>query len=313
MTELPDPIPGQALPRSSLIIPSCNRPQLLWETVQSILSGVEVPTELIIIDQSDHPADSPARFGTDRECEIRHIHSRVKGTSRARNDGLRAARHDIIVFADDDMLAAPGWYGVLVRSLLGAGQRAVITGRVPAAPGQAGEFTPSTKDDETPAMYHGRIGQDVLFTGNMALYRAAFTEVGLFEERLGPGTSFPAAEDNDFGFRLLETGYQIHYVPEAVLYHRGWRPGNTYLRLRWCYGRGQGAYFAKHIHWRDRYMLRRLLRSARSHLVRLGRRLVRERSIAYAEAVYLAGLLSGAGQWLLTTRPTGRPSLPEGR
>ena len=102
--------------------------------------------------------------------------------------------------------------------------------------GQSVTFAPSTKVDTAPAVYHGRLHEDVLYTGNMAMDRSAARAVGVFDERLGPGTSFPSAEDNDFGFRLLEAGYRIVYVPEALLYHRAWRSERDYVRLRWSYG-----------------------------------------------------------------------------
>jgi GT2 family glycosyltransferase len=135
----------------------------------------------------------------------------------------------------------------------------------------------------------------------MALHRSTFVEVGEFDERLGPGTVFPGAEDNDLGFRLLEAGYSIHYVPEAVLYHKAWRSAREYLPLRWNYGLSQGAFLAKHMRLSDRYMLGRL----RADLYRHGNRLVRQdlrrsRGQIYADAIYILGLLCGAARWLLT-------------
>jgi cobaltochelatase CobN len=91
----------------------------------------------------------------------------------------------------------------------------------------------------------------------MAIRRETLREVGGWDERLGAGTSFPAAEDNDLGFRLLEAGYRIAYHPEAVAWHRAWRAERDYLPLRWAYGRGQGAYYAKHAALSDAYMVRR--------------------------------------------------------
>src|SRR5579859_8077465 len=57
MSSLSQCAPGD-LPPTTLIICSRNRPQLLQEAVESVLRGREVPTELLIIDQSQaaHPA-----------------------------------------------------------------------------------------------------------------------------------------------------------------------------------------------------------------------------------------------------------------
>jgi GT2 family glycosyltransferase len=295
------------LPPTSLIICSRNRPQLLLETVQSVLQGDDVPTELIIVDQSDAPHAQLATLTSDRPCAIRYLHVQSRGVSQARNDGIAAAQYDILAFTDDDVFVAPAWYGALIGALVAAGPRSVITGRVLATAAETpGGFAPATVISETPAIYQGRLQRDVLEAGNAALYRAATDEIGGYDPRLGPGTRFPAGEDNDFGLRLLSAGYRIAYVPEAVIYHRAWRSKNDYWRVQWNYGIGQGAYYGKYLSLRDRYMLGRLVRL----LLRSGRRLVRrlryEPLRAWGHAVYAVGVCCGVARWL-----AGRPGRGE--
>src|SRR4030095_9648053 len=91
------------LPGASLIIPSRNRPELLLAAINSILSGEEVPTELIIIDQSNVPHPTLTTFSTDRACDIRYVWTDSIGASRARNAGIAMARREIIVFTNDDL------------------------------------------------------------------------------------------------------------------------------------------------------------------------------------------------------------------
>ena len=105
----------------------------------------------------------------------------------------------------------------------------------------------------------------------MAMYRSAIDCIGGFDERLGPGTCFPAAEDNDLGFRLLEAGFHIIYDPASVLYHRSWRTEKDYLPLRWGYGRGQGAYYARYLSLQDRHMIARMSLDVVRHAVPLRR------------------------------------------
>jgi GT2 family glycosyltransferase len=242
---------------------------------------------------------------------VRYLWSRSVGVSRARNLGIAAARQAVLAFIDDDVLAAPTWLERLVQALVAAGPGSVVTGQVrPTEAPAPGAFAPSLKVDESGAVHAGRVGQDVLYSNNMALPRAALEAVGGFDSRLGPGARFSAAEDNDLGFRLLEAGYRIVYVPEAVAYHRAWRAQREYLPLLWRYGRGQGAYCAKHLSLRDRYMLGRLVRHTLRHAARGVGLARRQRFQACAEGVYVLGLLAGAAEWLLTE--TGRDS-PEGR
>ncbi len=295
-----------ASPPVSLIICSRNRPGLLQDTVESVLKGEEVPAEIVIVDQSERAHPLLSSYTQARHAAIHYLWSSTRGLSRARSIAVDAASHDILVFLDDDMLVAPDWFGSIVRALLAAGPEAVVTGQVlPTAAELPGGFQLSIKVDPKPALYRGRIGRDELAGGHMATYRSVLAAVGGFDERLGPGSSFPAAEDNDLGFRLLEAGYSIRYVPEAVVYHRAWRTWRHYLPLRWNYGLGQGAFYAKHLHRHDMYMLRRAMQDVR-YFVRRPSRLVREPRWAGGYALFLLGILAGGARWLLNSAREGR-------
>ena len=191
----PDRSPAAAdlrLPDTSLIVCSRNRPVLLAETVDSILQGEAVPTELIIIDQSDVEHATLPDLATDRPCEMRDMWKRTAGLSRANNQGIAAACHDLLVFTHDDITVPADWFAAIVAAAVQAGPRAVVTGQVRAgAAPTAGGFAPATKVDEAPAVNAGRLIQDVVYPLNMALYRSAVDEVGGFDERLGPCTPFP--------------------------------------------------------------------------------------------------------------------------
>jgi GT2 family glycosyltransferase len=292
-----------SLPGTSLIIPSRNRPEFLLATVESLLQGDEVPSELIIVDQSKAPNPTIVNLTTHRTCEIRYLWTQFVGLSRANNRGIAAARHDLLIFTHDDVVVTAAWFGTLVQALLAAEMRSVVTGQVRLTEAERpGGFQLTIKVDEAPAVYEGRVGKDVLLPLNMAMYRSAAAEVGGFDVRLGPGTPFPGAEDNDLGLRLLEAGYRIIYVPEAVLYHRAWRTGEDYISLRWSYGRGQGAFYAKYLNLQDRYMLGRLGQDVGHYAYLFFWGLRHQRHRAYGHGMYVLGILSGAIQWLLTQR-----------
>jgi GT2 family glycosyltransferase len=289
--------PPTGLPSVSVVICSLGRPQMLRETVESVLAGHEVPAEIVVIDQSAERHAWLAGAGTVRGCEIRYVQSAERGVSRARNRGMREARGEVLAFLDDDVLVDRGWLGPLARAVRELGEQGVATGRVLEAPGgMPGGFAPALVAATEPAEYQGRIRRDVLEAGNMAVGRRTLMAVGGFDERLGPGTRFPAGEDNDLGLRLLAAGCRIRYVPDATIHHRAWRGPAEYLPLRWSYGVGQGAYYAKHLSLRDRYMLGRLARLLRHHLWLTVRRIRRPKA-ALGHAVYIAGVLRGAAGW----------------
>jgi GT2 family glycosyltransferase len=282
----------------SLIICSRNRPVLLEQVVTSVISGRSVPAEIVIIDQSDAP--HPGFNGVvDRACTtIRYNWKTDAGLSKARNAAIAVAQYDLFAYIDDDELAPREWLGTLIRKLNTAGTNCIVTGQVkPGAPEIPGGFSPSTITEEQPAVYSGRLDRDVLYAGNMAMSREVLRVLGGFDERLGVGTRFPGAEDNDFGLRLLQAGYKILYIPEAFVYHRAWR--NQYLSVRWRYGRGQGAFYAKYINDYNRYGVKRLRSDIRKYALRGCYRLRRERRKAFGDVIYICGLLSGASEWLL--------------
>ena len=299
----PQPEATHELPPSSLIVCSRNRSSLLNETIESILNGQEVPNEIIIVDQSDEPDTKLAAMSTERSCKIRYQWTKPLGLSYARNLGIKAARNEWLVFTDDDVLVTREWFGNLLQAFSDEGQRVVVTGRVLATQEHSsGGFAPSTKEDENPAVYEGRIGQDVLYSNNMALRKSAIEEIGDFDEHLGPGTRFPSGEDNDLGFRLLEADYRIVYVPQAVLYHRAWRTSQNFLALRRSYGIGRGAFYAKHLQWRDHFMLKRMVGDIRNHLIQFAFRLRSDRLQSYGDLALAGGIIYGAVYWLLTQR-----------
>jgi GT2 family glycosyltransferase len=201
------------------------------------------------------------------------------------------------------MLVEKDWFRALIDGLLAAGDRAVVTGRVlPGPEARAGGFVPALVSDSRPATYAGRLDRDVLAGGHMAAHRATFAEIGGFDERLGAGSAFPAADDNDLGFRLLAAGYRIVYLPEAIVYHRAWRPQREYLTMRWRYGRGKGGFYAKH------GLGRRIVRDIGRRVLAFPRRLLGEPRRAAGDAMYSMGILVGILQWSLRQRlPRGLP------
>jgi GT2 family glycosyltransferase len=297
------------LASASVIVPTRNRQTFVRELVSSIVAGETVPVEVVVIDQSDEADPELPDRAPERGCTLTYVHSDTRGASAARNEGIRLARSDVLVFVDDDVLATPTWLSTLVATLEGAGDGAVVTGQVRSGqPENDGGFAPSLNLDERGAVYEGRAAANVLWTGNMAIFRATMDRVGDFDERLGPGNKrFPGGgEDNDFCFRVLEAGDRVVYEPKAVVYHRAWRSQSDYVGVRWRYGRGQGGFYGKHLRVRDPYMLGQLTRHVLNCCGEAVRELPRSPRLAAGSAAYAAGIVTATLEWVVTQRLVAR-------
>jgi GT2 family glycosyltransferase len=288
---------------ASLLFCSRDRPRLLLDTVESVLQGDDVPAEIVIVDQSRAPHPELSDWSGGGPL-MRYIHSASRGLSVARNIAIAAAACDDLVIIDDDMFVDRRWFGALIGALRAEGPRVVVTGRVlpDAAANSPGGFVPALVTGAEKARYRGRLPGDVLAGGHMAARRAVFEQVGGFDARLGAGSRFPAADDNDLGFRLLKAGYAIVYVPEAVVYHRAWRPASEYLTMRWRYGRGKGGFYGKHLPAEPRYMAGRIVRDIGRRVLAFRTRIRRDARGAAGDAVYSAGVLLGVLEWTLGLR-----------
>ena len=194
---------------TSVVLCTRDRPVLAADMVDSLFAGRAVPGDFVIVDQSERPNPGLSTPKPVTGCRYRYIHSAARGLSRARNEGARLACQPILVFADDDMLVDPAWLEALVGALHDSGPGTVVTGRVVAWPEASGGYAPAIRTELEPRVYRGRADCDPLAAGNMAIHRRTFAALGGFDPRLGAGTAFPGAEDNDLGLRLLDGGYAI--------------------------------------------------------------------------------------------------------
>ena len=286
--------------RASVVIATRDNPELVVDAVESILAGTVVPDELIVVDQSDPVAPEVWALARSHPA-VRVVASSRVGQTRGRNDGIAASSAEALVLTDDDVLVDSRWLEHMLGALAVLGEGGAVTGRVLAGePEVAGGVALSLAPDPEPAVFEGRIRRDPLSGNSFALLRSVFEACGEFDERLGPGSKYPSADDNDFGYRLLRDGYRIQYVPEAIVYHRARRAGRALAGTLRDYGRGQGGFIAKHALMGDRWMLSRLWTGSRFWLRRIARRPLRERRLrGHGDVRYLLAFFGGAANWAL--------------
>ena len=213
-------------------------------TLALALAGLERQThpadriEVVVVDDgSPVPVERPA--GTPLDLVVVRRHNRSRGAAWARNTGVRAARHDILVFLDGDVIAEAGLVAEHVRWHAAVADAVTqgFTGYVSAAgidadavrdrPGSVAELLAGRPFDRPFPERHMALtgnltsGHDDLFrianTNNLGVRRAFFDTVGGFDE------SFKRAswEDIEFGYRAYARG--ALFVPARAA--RGWHQG----------------------------------------------------------------------------------------
>jgi GT2 family glycosyltransferase len=155
----------------------------------------------------------------------------------ARNRGAAAGDSEWIVFLDDDTAPAPD---LLDRYFAEAPSErvAVLAGGVrDEAPADVGSLPLAARFaalrapmDQSNTLGHGRWAYAQ--TANAAVRRAAFEEVGGFEERVRSGG------DADLCFRLREAGWALEERPEALVTHRNRTTLRALARQRARHGAG---------------------------------------------------------------------------
>ena len=106
----------------SCIIPTRHRAEALRRMFETFARSMRQPDEILVIDASD--AD---QRGTEDVCrnppagmtsELRYLPAVQRGAAVQRIQGLEAARHDLLLFSDDDVLVQPDCLERMERAML---------------------------------------------------------------------------------------------------------------------------------------------------------------------------------------------------
>ena len=210
------------------------------------MKSLRLSDELIVVDSASRDA-STRRVAA--EAGARVIRVERPGTSRARNTGWRAAKGTIVAFTDDDCEVPQGWtehieaafadpvVGFLTGRVLGDREASIASAAV------VGEEPQRFDRDSDPAGFGSG--------ANMAFRREALEMIGGFDQGMGPGTPFRAAEDHDAFWRVLRSGWVGLFDPNIVVTHRLWRTRMRSITREYAYGVGAGALAVKLIRGHD--------------------------------------------------------------
>jgi len=207
----------------SVVIPTYNRVEALRVVIPALIRSDVRPDDFEIVVADSHSTDGTAGYLGEIAAvhpHVRYVPGPYSGRAAARNAGIDAARGEIVLFTDADIIAAPDLLSRHVarheaeRSVAIVGMELQVATLAEYA---ALRDRPSLRRPLHPP---GRTRLSWLYflTGNASVRRADLLHVGKFDENF---TGY-GHEDLELGFRLQAAGIRIRYDAAAVNYH--WHP-----------------------------------------------------------------------------------------
>jgi glycosyltransferase involved in cell wall biosynthesis/radical SAM superfamily enzyme YgiQ (UPF0313 family)/ADP-heptose:LPS heptosyltransferase/tetratricopeptide (TPR) repeat protein len=114
-------------PLVSVIVPTHNRPEMLVETIRSILNQSYRNFEIIVVNDAGADVEGVVHH-LNRDGNITYVrHSRNRGLAAARNTGIRVSRGKYLAYLDDDDIFYPDHLETLVNFLEGSAFQVAYT------------------------------------------------------------------------------------------------------------------------------------------------------------------------------------------
>lgn len=207
---------------ATIVVPTLNRGGYLADCLADLLAQRQRPLEILIVDQSDAPDPASAAIAASHPDVISHHRVGFRGLPRARNYGWQHARHEAIVFVDDDIRCGPELVSEHLRALRRPGVGIVAGGiDTPHGPpdrrGRPGTYRRWTATPLRGFAARGETVADHAAGCNFSAWRHALAAVGGFDEALGVGAAL--YEELELCLRVKRGGFRVHFHGAARLDH----------------------------------------------------------------------------------------------
>ena len=222
----------------SIIIPTYNRLTRLKQVIAAIEHQTYALDDVEVIVVSDGSTDgTDAYLSTIKtSLNLRYVLQQNAGPAAARNNGIRNAQGDIILFIDDDVVPSPQLLTEHMRIHTNR-PNMVVLGPMLNPPDFV--FSPwvaweqAMLEKQYNAMQQGKFSTTArqFYTGNTSLPRHILLLSGGFDER------FRRAEDIELAYRLNQHEIEFMFIMTAVGYHYAERSFNSWIQTPYSYGR----------------------------------------------------------------------------
>ncbi|MGB2984333.1 MAG: glycosyltransferase [Phycisphaerae bacterium] len=235
----PDP------PLVSVVVPTCNRREILQRCVDALVKQTYSNYEVIVVDDgsTDDTPQFLARFAADHpDLRIRCLRNESNiGANPSRNRGIREAKGKFVAFADSDCIAYPDWLENLLRGFTSDRVAAVVGLAESPAPTNIYELT-IRGTQRVP-----RAGRANRLVGcNMCVRRELLLKYMLDEDRAAQArnpdgtidvTVSGRGDEEGLYLMLRAAGYEQLAVPDAVVLHEHHFTGRSFFKQAFRGGR----------------------------------------------------------------------------
>ncbi|MBX9693390.1 MAG: glycosyltransferase family 2 protein [Cyanobacteria bacterium] len=188
----------------SVVIPSCNRPELLSRCLNRLIPGVQTISpelyEVIVTDDSSN--SSTKTLVTSEFAFARWVQGPRRGRPANRNNGARLAKGNYIAFVDDDCVPDLGWLEAFAKCADEG--LPVLEGRTTT------DYPIRYPFYEAPINETGGL----LWSCNFMIDTRVFSQLGGFDENFVRDT-----EDIDLRERIVKAGLEPKFVSSALVVH----------------------------------------------------------------------------------------------
>jgi glycosyltransferase involved in cell wall biosynthesis len=210
-------------PDISVVIPTYNRIDTLRHVIPSLLrQDLRADRyEIVVADSLSNDGTAAYLAQIAREYpRVRHLPGPYTGRAMARNAGIAAARGEIVMFTDADIIASPDLVSRHADQHRRRERIAVVGMELQVSSLADYERLRDRPRERRPLhpMSRKRLSWLYFLTGNASVRKSDLDLVGRFDESF---TGY-GHEDLELGYRLQRAGLRIVYDPQAIDYH--WHP-----------------------------------------------------------------------------------------
>ena len=201
----------------SVIIATHDRAPSLARLLHSLAPQIVVGEHEILIADNGTPNPTPLPAEVNVALQV---HDPAPGKCRVQNRAIKAAQGEIVALIDDDLVASESYLSGVESFFREHPEFAAMKGKVLPATDPKGVAGEDWAYMDLPIVDHGPAVCEIrgVLGANMAFRTAVFSQVGLFDERLGPGAC-GHEEDTEMSLRMRAAGLRIGYCPGALVYH----------------------------------------------------------------------------------------------